>query len=135
MNEDPIPFRSKAPNGASASDDFVDDAVEVTTADATDPLTGQPTTKLLPAPEVDPVAQLLALPLQLLPEESVQHLRNARREATLALADLGSGIFRGLAIALNVASEGLKSYSEREGKITDLDSARTRRRKVDIEVE
>ena len=136
MNEDPIPFRNKSHNGASAGDEHMDDAVEVKLEEESPgPSGGRPTGRLDPASLVGAAGAMATLPLQVLPSETRQHLRNAGREASLALAELGAGVLKGLAIVFNVAGESLKSYSERQGKVTDLGSERSRRRKVDIEVE
>jgi len=133
MNDEPTPIRNGYHNDP-ASDAYTDDAVEVTEAPATAP-GGRPTVRLDVEPVFNAVGDAFAVPLGLLPAESREHLRNAGREASLALADLGAGLFRGLALVFSVAGEALKSYSERNSKITDINSARARRRKVDIEVE
>ncbi|HUS15434.1 MAG TPA: hypothetical protein VM536_10505 [Chloroflexia bacterium] len=81
------------------------------------------------------LAEILLAPLATLPPETRAHLRTAGREVTLTFASLGGTLLKGAAIALNVAAETLKDYSARHANVTDLDAARTRRQRVEIEVE
>ncbi len=138
MNEDPIPFRSRMPpagNGAEHYEDL-DDAQEVT---LDTPTPGGRVTTRLPAEagtrDEWSLLDVALIPLEVLPPETQRHLRAAGREATLMATSFAGGLLKGLAVTLNAVAEVLNDYSERHSKITDLDQARQRRQRVDIEVE
>jgi hypothetical protein len=139
MNEDPIPFRSRmqpAGNGADHAEEL-DDAQEVT-LDTPTPPGGRVTERLPDEPgnrENWSLLDVALIPLEVLPPETQRHLRAAGREAGLVATSLAGGLLKGLAVTLNAVAEVLNDYSERHSKITDLDQARQRRQRVDIEVE
>ena len=123
---DPIPF----PRRSQAADDT--EATEVL------PEAGagaNPTRKLPEEELIGLVTDVLAAPFLMLPADTRAHLRTAGREAGLVLATLGGTLLKGAAIALNVAAESLKDYSARHANITDLDAARQKRQRVEIEIE
>ncbi len=139
MNEDPIPFRSRMQSSSNGADDHdeLDDAQEVT-LDTPVPPGGRVTARLPEAAETRTEWSMLdvaRIPLEVLPPETQQHLRAAGREASLVATSLVGGLLKGLAVTLNAVAEVLNDYSERHSKVSDLDQARQRRQRVDIEVE
>ena len=127
---EPIPFPGKPESDQDPTEDM---ATEVT-------LEGGPIIPYNPPMSVRPgddlvagLSEVLMAPLTLLPDETRDHLRAAGREATLTFASLAGTVLKGAAIALNVAAETLKDYSERHSD-PNLD-ARQQRRAIEIEVE
>ncbi len=130
---DLIPFRGKDNPAAAEWDDA---ATEVTLDDEAIPPTSRVTQRLPEAPDlVAGLSELFAAPLNLLPPETQAHVRAAGREAALTLTSLTATLFKGAAIALNVAGEVLRDYSERHSNVIDLQAARQTRQRVEIEVE
>ncbi len=139
MNDDPIPFRSRMQSFGNGADDHdeLDDAQEVT-LDTPVPPGGRVTERLPESAETRTnwsMFDVAAIPLEILPPETQRHLRTAGREASLVATSLAGGLLKGLAVTLNAVAEVLNDYSERHSKVTDLDQARQRRQRVDIEVE
>ncbi len=124
---DPIPLPHQTPPPADDNE-----ATEVL-PDAAAP--GHATGKLPEEELIGLVTDVLAAPFYLLPADTRAHLRTAGREATLVLTSLSGTLLKGAAIALNVAAESLKEYSARHANVTDLDAARQKRQRVEIEIE
>lgn len=128
-----IPFPGKDYSAGDADIDV--EATEITLDEGATPPAR--VTQRLPA-ETNVEAGLgdvLLAPLTLLPAETQAHLRTAGREAALTLTSLAATLLKGTAIALNVAGEALKDYTERNSKVIDLHTARQARQRVEIEVE
>ncbi|HMA34779.1 MAG TPA: hypothetical protein VKY74_09910 [Chloroflexia bacterium] len=129
---EPIPFPRKSESESDS--DTGDDATEVTLEGL--PLAGRETQRLPAEPDlIAGLSEVLLAPFDLLPAETRAHLRTAGREATLTVASLTGTLLKGAAIALNIAAESLKDYSARHSVVNDLDAARHRRQRVEIEVE
>lgn len=134
MNNDPIPFRNKLEtNGAGPHEAAPDDATEVTLD--TEPAGPGRVTERLPPFEHPAQEGLLDAALDVLPAETQQHLRAAGRETALMATSLAGGLLKGLAVTLNAVAEVLNDYTERHSSVNDLEAARQRRQRVDIEIE
>ncbi len=127
-----IPFRGKD-NPAAAWDD---DATEVTVEDGAIQPAVRVTQRLPDVPDLAAgLSEVLAAPLTLLPPATQAHVRAAGREVALTFTSLTATLFKGAAIALNVAGEVLRDYTERHSNVIDLQAARQTRQRVEIEVE
>jgi hypothetical protein len=135
MNSDPLPFRNKQDtNGAGSHDEAApDDATEVTLDSA--PVGPGRVTERLPPIAHPPQEGLLDVALDLFPSETRQHLRAAGRETALMATSLAGGLLKGLAVTLNAVAEVLNDYTTSHSTVNDLEAARRRRQRVDIEVE
>ncbi|MGI8588563.1 MAG: hypothetical protein ACR2M0_12885 [Chloroflexia bacterium] len=127
---EPIPFPHPSGNFPA------DDATEVTMDRPEASGASQRETRLLPdeAEILAGISGVLTAPLDLLPVETRAHLKNAGREAALTFSSLAGTLLKGASIALNVAAETLKDYSERNA-VPGAGAADRSRRRVDIEVE
>ena len=137
MHDEPIPFRNAAPaNGATPYGEAApDDAIEVTLDSAPAPQGGGRSTVRLPPINLPAAGGLADAALDVLPAETQAHLRAAGREATLVATSLAGGLLKGLAVTLNAVAEALNDYTTRHSRPDDLQAARRRRQRVDIEVE
>ena len=129
---EPIPFRGKD-NLATELDE---DATEVTLEGGPIVPVSRVTQRLPDAPDLmTGLTDVAFAPLALLPAETQAHIRTASREVALTMTSLTATLFKGAAIALNVAGEALRDYTERHADRDDLQAARQARQRVDIEVE
>ncbi len=129
---EPIPFRGK---DDSAEPDLLDEGTEVTLDEGAAGSRTRETRRLPEAALAAGLGDVLLAPLALLPPETQAHVRSAGREAGLTLTSLAATVLKGAAIALNVAGEALRDYTERKSRLVDLPTARQSRQRVEIEVE
>ena len=127
---EPIPF----PSGHNAaSDNGIDAEMTEVTLDEASATPSRATHRLPDEPDlVAELSEVLLAPLNVLPAETRAHLRTAGREVALTLTSLTSTVLKGAAIALNVAAETLKDYTDRNSTAS---TAQPARRRVEIEVE